>query len=425
MRNGIFPAKRLIMLSFIPLILFSLSFRFNILIAVGLCIDAIFFLLILFDLFLSPDFKKKLVINVIAEKYFVLDRYSEFKLSIENKNGLWVKFNFLLDLDISFDREYSHQLLKIGPKETRDITMKIFPSRRGEFKSSLFFVKGRSLLGFLTFYRKYKHELTINVYPTTYSQGESFRFLNKEIKKIEGYQKNKVIGDGKDFQMLRDYVKGDEFNKIDWNKTAKTKKPLVRVYRLENNFELSIMIDCGRLMSTEIKGMSMLDYAVNTSLVLAYAGIKGNDSVSFTAFGSNIIKYVPPSKNIRTIQRLNLVLTDLQYEFAESNYQTAFGFIKTKLSKRSLVVLFTDIIDDTNIKTYHKYLSMLKKKHIVLLVLLRDKILFEAADGIPGKTLSVYTKAAACDMILRRNKTIMNLKRLGIEVLDLFFNFDV
>jgi uncharacterized protein (DUF58 family) len=272
----------------------------------------------------------------------------------------------------------------------------------------------------LNIYRKFNHTLKINVVPTTFSKNESFRFLQKIIKKYEGKQKNILFGDGKNFEMLRDYNKGDEFGKIDWKITARRRKPVTRIYRLENNFELSIMIDCGRMMSTEIKGLSLLDYAVNATIILSFAAIKGNDSVSFTAFGSDIKKYIPSSKNIKIIKKLNYTLTDLQYEFAESDYHLAFSFIKSKLSKRSLIVLFTDIIDDSNIKIYHKYLSILKKKHIVLLVLLKDKNLFDTAESIPNKNTTIYTKAAAVDLILRRNKTIYNLKKLGIEVLDLF-----
>ena len=419
MRNGIYPTIKTLLLFTIPLLLIICSFWIQFVSYIGLSLNLFLIIIIFFDLYLSPGYKN-LEIKVEFEKYIKLNKYTNFTLTVNNKNKIPAKLYILLDLDISFNRNYSKKLIKIPPLQKTEIKLKIFANRRGFYESKNFFIKGISLFGLLNIYRKFEHSLKINVVPTTFSKSDSFRFLQKIIKKYEGKQKNKLYGDGKDFEMLRDYIKGDEFGKIDWKITAKRRKPVTRIYKLENNFELSILIDCGRMMSTEIKGLSLLDYAVNASIILSFAAIKGNDSVSFTAFGSNIIKHISSSKNIKIIKKLNYTLTDLQYEFAESDYHLAFSFIKSKLSKRSLVILFTDIIDDSNIKIYHKYLSMLKKKHIMLLVLLKDKNLFNIAESIPGKYNSIYTKAAAVDLILRRNKTIYNLKRLGIEVLDLF-----
>lgn len=420
MRNGFSLTKKALLLFLIPLLLIIISFFVPYLHLIAIGFNIILIITIILDLFLSPDYKNKVSISFKFDNYLKLDQYSKFKVIVENSNKLPVQFYVLMDLDTSFDRNYSRQKIKIKPLEKAAITLKIFPERRGLFKSKLYFIKAKSIFRLVNIYRKYQHDLTINVVPTTFVQGDSFRFLQEKIKKFEGYQKNRRIGEGSDFEMLRDYIKGDEFGHIDWKATARRRKPVSRLYRLENNFELSLMIDCGRLMATEVKGVSLLDYAVNAAVVLSYAAVKGNDSVSLTAFGSQIIKYIPPSKNLKTIKRLNYALSDLQYQFAESDYQTAFGFIRSKLNKRSLIVLFTDIIDDSNLKIYHKYFSLIKKKHIVLLVLLRDKNLFQTADSIPGTKTSIYTKAAAVDLVLRRNKAIFDLKRLGIEVLDLF-----
>lgn len=421
MKNGIYPSKKTLLLFIIPLIILIFSifiYWLSWLPIIGL--NILFVLFILFDGFISPDYKKKVEITISIIDHFKINSYNNFLIKIHNKNKIGTKFYLMLDLDYSFDRLYSKKILKVRPLQKKEIKLKIFAKRRGEFESKQFFIKGKSIFGLLFFYRCFKHSINFKVAPYIKNINQNFKIIQKKIKKIEGFQKNYLIGDGSDFEMLRDYIKGDEFNKIDWHATSRLKKPITKVYRLENKLEIAIMIDCGRLMATEVNGMSLLDYAVNSALILSYSAIQGYDKVSLTCFGNDIIKYIPPIKSNKDIKKLDYVLTDIKHQNIESNYQTAFGFIKQKLFKRSIIIILTDIIDDSNVKIYHKYLSLLKKKHIILLVLIRDKNLFKVGKSLLSNRLTLFTKTAAADLILRRNKTIHDLKKLGIDILDLY-----
>ncbi len=420
MRNGVFPTRLALFLFIVPLLIFILSLFIKIMLFIGLGADLLLFLMILLDGFISPNLKNKLKIDIDIPGSFKINSYNDFILTIENENKIPAKFYFLFDFDYSFDRTYSQKLLHIEPLDKKEIRLRIFAKRRGEYRAEKYFIKGRSLFGLLYFYSKGECDVTVKVVPFISNVNETFKIIQKKIKKIEGFQKNYLIGDGSDFEMLRDYIKGDEFSKIDWKATARQKKPITRVYKLENILEVAIMIDCGRIMGTEVKGMSLLDYAVNSALILSYSAVKTNDRVSLTCFGNDIIKYIPPIKNKKDVKKLNRVLTDIEYQNLEPNYQTAFAFIKQRLPKRSIIIILTDIIDDSNIKIYHKYLSVLRKKHIVLLVLIRDKNLFTIGESLLSDRINIFTKTASADLILRRNKTIYNLKRLGIDILDLY-----
>ena len=420
MKDGINFTKKTLILFIIPFFLIIFAFIRKEFLFIAIIFDLILIFVILLDFFLSPNYKKNITIDLIIEKDFRINCYNHFKILVDNKNKLSVNFYFLTDLDFAFDREYSKKILKVEPSSQKEIELKIFAKRRGLFEINNVYIKGKSLFGFIYFFVKISHKKTFRVIPLISRLNENFKIVQKQIKLNESIQKTNVVGDGLDFEMLRDYIKGDDINKIDWKATARRVKPITRVFRMENSLDIAIMLDCGRIMSTEVDGMSLLDYAINSSIILSYSAVFGGDKVSLLCFGEDIIKYIPPTKNKKDIKNLSVALSGLEYQYVESNYQTAFGFIKNKLSKRSLVIIFTDIIDDSNIKIYHKYLSILSKKHIVLLILLKDKELFEIADTNPSKRLNIFTKTATYDMILRRDKTIHNLKRLGVDVLDLF-----
>jgi uncharacterized protein (DUF58 family) len=416
----IVPSWRVIILFLVPIPLMVASIFVSWLLWIAVAIDALLLLGIVIDIILLPATGNNFTIKLDLPGYMQVHRNSTITIHVTNNHFLPVRFNLLLDLDFSFERTYSQRILLATPYMNNSIPVKVFARRRGTFPVTRCFVKMYSFFGLVIHHQTLALSDVVKVVPSTSSLNETFSLLQANRKKYEGRQRNRILGQGMDFEMLREYYKGDDFNKIDWKATARRRKPITRIYRMENNFDVSIMLDCGRLMTAEIGGMSLLDYAINSTMVLAYSAIKGHDKVSFTAFGSDIKKHIPPTRNKKIVKNLNHVLTDLDYEFVESNLQYAFNFVRKTLPKRSLIVLFTDIIDDSNIKIYHRYLSILMKKHIVMLILLRDKSLFEIASSKPGPDLTSYTIAASSDLILRRYKTIHDLEKLGIIVLDLF-----
>jgi uncharacterized protein (DUF58 family) len=420
MRNGITPRKKVFFLFLLPLLLIVASFWVKSLLPAAFILDGIILIAILIDLAISPGYKKDLKLDLEIPKGFAVHTENSCTLKIQNRNRFPLKFHFLLDLDVCFKRDYGKELIRVYPKDIYEHKFKLTGNRRGDFRVKNIFIKGVSLLGLLTFYRKFPMDLLIQVSPSLSFHSSSLKLVQKEIRRSEGSHKNRVFGDGTNFEMLRDYIKGDEYSRIDWKASARRKKPVTRIYRIENSLDISILLDSGRLMATEIEGMSMLDYAIHASLILSYAAAKNNDRVSLTVFGKDIIRSIPKTKDMKVVKKMKAALSDIQYDFYESDYQTAFSFLQSSLNKRSLIVIFSDMIDDSNSKIYYKHLSLIKKNHMVLLVLLRDKTIFELADQKIDSSKAIYLKAAAADMALRRSKTIAGLRKLGVEVLDLF-----
>lgn len=416
----IFPRRVVLYLFLIPLPLFVIGFWVKNFILLGLGINICIIFLILFDLFISPNLKKKVIIKIIQPTFFKMNSYNKIKIKIENKNKLSIHFNMLLDLNIAFDRRYSEKVFVSQGNSSREEKIKIFARRRGEFISKFIFIKVKSFLGLLSIYQTYKQKINITVLPKAFFINSNFKIIKKLIQRAKGNQKTRIIGNGADFEMLRDYTKGDPFNRIDWKATSRKRKLITRVYQMQNVFEVFLMLDCGRISSTEVNGKSMLDYAIDSLLLLSYSAIKNNDHISFMAFGTKIIKHISRIKNLTGLKKLNAYMSKINSEMAESNYQSAFSFVKQNLKKRSLIVFFTDIIDDSGLNIYKKYLYLLNKKHIIIIVLLRDKNLFTISNTQAKDDLTIHQIIAANDLVLRRNKTIHELKKTGIIILDLY-----
>ncbi|MGA2142396.1 MAG: DUF58 domain-containing protein [Brevinematales bacterium] len=421
MRNSAVPGRIVIILLCIHLAAAVFSVLFKPLLQAGFILDGLLVLIMAIDIAASPGFGKGLSVELVIPEFMKINTENPCVLNVKNSYMFPVKFLFLLDLDVSFPRNYSKMPVTVYPESSSAYNFTLYPLRRGEFNIRRIYLKGPSLMGLWVLHANIKQNFLIKVVPSPSAQAESFRLIHKEIRKSEGNQKTIMFGDGTNFEMLRDYIKGDEFGKIDWKATARSGRPVSRIYRLENDLHLAVLLDCGRLMAAESGGMSALDHAIRASLVLSYAAAKNGDRVSLTAFGRDIIKYMPPTKDLKIVNRMKSALSGIQYDFSESDYRNAFSFLQSRLKKRSLAVIFTDLIDDSSKNIFYKHLSIIKKSHMVLLILLRDKTIFETADSSgPGGQPGIFAVAAAADMVMRRNRTIAELKRIGVEVLDIF-----
>ncbi len=420
MRNGVLPAPRALIAFSVPLAVSALAFVWPPALWVALAADGAALLVLLCDLLVSPWYGRRPRIEVRLPATMVINRFNEFLVRVVNDTRLPVRFRLLLDCDESFDRAYSRVEISAGPGETREEVVRLFARRRGVFPVRRFFIKGRSVLGLLNFFRRHALQAEVLVPPFIRPVNEVFRMVQKNIEVREGAQKSAFLGEGRDFEMLKAYAKGDDFNKIDWKATARLRTPVTRVYRLENTLEVALVVDCGRIMATEVDGMSLLDYAADAALVLSYAAVRNYDSVSLTCFGGDVRQHVPPIKHKRDLQRLSLALTMAEYEQREPDFGSALGFVARTLSKRSLVIVLTDLVDDSNCRVLESAFSVLRRRHLVLLTLIRDKRLFAAGESRIDRLLSIHVKAAAADLIMRRAKSIASLRRLGIDVLDVY-----
>ncbi len=420
MKNIAVPGKIVIALLCFPLVPIIISFFYKNFLPYGFIFDGIVAVIMLIDLAISPGFRRGISIHLNIPDDLKINAENPCLLKVRNSHMFPLKFYFLFDLDVSFHRDYGKIPVSVYPKGGVEHNFSLYPLRRGEYTINKIYLKGSSLLRFWTIHGTIEQKCAFRVVPSVTTQTSSFKLIQKEIRRSEGNQKTIIYGDGTNFEMLRDYLKGDDFGKIDWKASARSGRPVTRVYRQENNLHLAILLDCGRLMAAESGGMSSLDHAIRASLVLSYAAAKNGDRVSLTAFGKDIIRYMSQTKDIKIVNRMKSALADIQYDFSESDYRTAFSFLQSKLKKRSLVVIFSDLIDDSGRKIFYSHLSMIKKNHMVLLILLRDKSIFETADADIESEGRIFTMAAAADMVMRRNRTIADLRKIGVEVLDIF-----
>jgi uncharacterized protein (DUF58 family) len=217
---------------------------------------------------------------------------------------------------------------------------------------------------------------------------------------------------------LREYRTGDEPRIIDWKATARRSRPIVRVLEPEQEQTLIILIDRGRLMTAQVQGMQRFDWGLNASLSLALAGLNRGDRVGVAVFDSQVNTWIPPQRGQQQLFHLIERLTPIQPVLLEPDYVGAVTKVLSQQTRRALVVLITDVIDEIASAELLAALAKLQPRYLPFCVALRDPQIDEIAHHQTKDLTQAYARAVALDLLAQRELAFAKLKQKGVLILD-------
>ena len=307
--------------------------------------NGVLLLLILLDMFTCP-----------GSQNIPITRHMEEKLSLGTANPVIIKLtnksragvNVLVRDFFPSQLGELHSAIKIflPPGESREIKYSVHPSRRGEYSLGPMSVRVSGLLGLggRQFLMKDLHR--VRVYPNI--RGISnYRLLSRKNRLLrEGMKPSRLPGAGTDFESLRDYVPGDEYRRINWKATARRSRLVASQYQAEKSQNIFVVIEAGRMMAADIEGLSRFDHAINSALLLSYVAMEKGDRVGLMVFADEILAYIPPKRGRKQLNRIIESLYGLEPRPVEADYRRGMGYLTARNRKRSLVVLYTDLVDE-------------------------------------------------------------------------------
>jgi len=225
-------------------------------------------------------------------------------------------------------------------------------------------------------------------------------------------------GQGSEFTSLRDYAVGMDPRSIDWKRSARTRALLAKEYEAERNHHIVLAFDTGHLMMERIGGLTRLDHMVNAGLGLAYSALKGGDRVGLFSFDSQVRSLVRPLGGMTAFNHIQLHLAAIENSTDETNYTLGMTRLSESLTRRTLVVLFTDFVDTTTAELMRENLGRLAVHHFVVFVALKDPFLTDVADGEINSTKDISRSVTATELLKERKLLFSRLRRQGILCLE-------
>jgi uncharacterized protein (DUF58 family) len=415
----IYPRPRLIFVALAPGMLSFALFLFEPMLWLVLAVDAILLLLLVADLLTLPR-KRSFAIEREAGRIASLKKPHQVKLTLVNLSTRGYSITLRDGVPDELNPEPAEFQRQIASRCRLSVEYLLRPSRRGAFIIDNLYLSVESRLGFWRRLLVYAQATKINVYPDLQQLAHYALLARTNRLSLLGVRKARRVGQDHEFERLRDYAIDDNYKHIDWRSTARRQRLTVRDYQSSQSQRILFLIDCGRMMTNEAAGLSLLDHSLNAMLMLSYVALRQGDSVGMLTFSDEIHNYVPLRGGMNQMNRLLYASHDRFPLLTESRYDLAFRYLASHCRKRSLVILVTNVIDEVNSTQIDRYLSNLVGRHLPMGILLRDRNLFEAVEVEHPAEEQLWRAAAAADILAWRHQVLNDLKRQGIMALDVF-----
>ncbi len=312
----------------------------------------------------------------------------------------------------------------IGSHTLTELTYHIFPPRRGAYQWPGIALRQNSAWGLLI--RSWRLPVTtkVDVYPDLI--GLRLLSVRLSLEASGSLRRRRHALGGTEFSELRDYNVGDDLRLLDWKATARRGRPLVRLLEPERDQPLIILLDRGRLMTAQVAGLKRFDWALNATLSLALAGLRRGDRVGVCVFDNDIHTWVGPQPGQSHLSHILGQLYNLEPVLTESDYVAVVSRVLNQYTRRALVVLLTDIVDDIASSELLAAMARLSPRFLPFCVALRDpqvdalalQPLAKTEQRLADQVQGLYTQSVALDLMQQRRVAFAKLKQQGVMVLD-------
>jgi uncharacterized protein (DUF58 family) len=340
------------------------------------------------------------------------------ELTLHNHSGKAIRARILDNVPVELRLEApDSELIAEGHAES-SVSYGILPRKRGDASLGSVYIRYQSPLRIAECWAAADLKQDVCVYPNLREAQQHSIYLirSRQIDLEKRYSRRR--GMGREFESLREYREGDDFGDICWSATARRGKLITRLYQIERSQTIWLAVDCGRLMRTEIAGLSKLDYAVNAALSLAQVALGSGDRVGLLAYGQKVRHRVFPYRGSAHLRQLMDRFAVVREESAEADHLQAASTLLSSQKRRSLIVWLTDLAETAMTPEVIEAVGQMMSRHLVVFVVIGQPDLGELANQAPASVSAMYLTAAAQELTQRREVLLAKLRQHGVHTVE-------
>jgi uncharacterized protein (DUF58 family) len=340
--------------------------------------------------------------------------FNDVRLVVESAYPFPVSIDVIDEIPVIFQRRDILFKLRMKPGGREEICYRLRPVERGEYGFGRVLLYVTTALGMACRRIKCASAVDIAVYPS-YVLLHRYELMALHNNLTEpGIKKMRRIGHNTDFEYIKEYTAGDDYRTVNWKASARRHFPMVNVYRDERAQQVYCIIDKGRIMQNAFRGMTLLDYAINASLVLSFIALRRDDKAGLATFAETFETFIPAGKQTGQMQLILDSLYRQQATFGESDYSSLYVHLRKHVGKRSLLIIYTNFDTAVGMERQVEYLRQLARRHVVLAVFFEDTEMQALADRKPSSMEDYYRQVIAGKFIFEKQQMIVKLRQHGV-----------
>lgn len=351
--------------------------------------------------------------RILPEKFSNGDK-NPVVVSINNYYTFPVNAKVIDEIPEQFQERNFFIKRKVKTASTDDFQYFLRPVTRGEYCFGNLNIYVSSPLKLIAKRYTFNKDAMVAVYPSFIQlrKYDLIAFSNNLMQ--YGVKKIRRIGHTMEFEQIKEYVQGDDIRTLNWKATAKKNALMVNQFQDEKSQNIYMIIDKGRTMKMPFDGMSLLDYAINATLVLSNVILKKHDKAGMFSFSKKVENRVVAEKRTSQMQKIMEALYAVKTDFFESDYSRLYADVKKNINQRSLILLYTNFDTLDGLYRQLPYLKGIAKNHLLVVVFFQNTELYKITTTKAQTIQEVYDKAIAEKFIFEKKLIAQELKKYGI-----------
>jgi uncharacterized protein (DUF58 family) len=336
---------------------------------------------------------------------------------IKNQGNFKIKLQAYDEIPFQFQWRGLQFSLQLSGGEEKVLEYKLRPVERGEYFFGNFnahvstfthLVSRRVLAG---------REEMAPVMPSVIQMNKYELMAFARISSFEGIKKIRRLGHSYEFEKIKQYSQGDDIRSINWKATGRRNNLMVNQYEDERSQQVYIIIDKSRNMHMPFNGLSLLDYSVNTSLVLANIALKKYDKTGLITFSYAIGSTIPAERSQLQLKKIMNALYHEKPQSFEANYDLLYRSVKNIVKGRSLIMLYTNFESMYAMERALPVLQKINKQHLLVLIIFENTELHSFVRGKAEYVSDIYAQTITQKLLNEKKQIVSKLRKYGIQTI--------
>lgn len=338
-------------------------------------------------------------------------------IQLENLYTFKIQLKLIDELPFQYQKRDFEIKTQLNRREVKKITYTLRPLERGEYYFGNLNVFANSPLNFMARRYQFAKDAMVPNYPS-FLQLRQYMLMAFSNRIFEyGLKKIRRIGNTMEFEQIKEYIQGDDIRNINWKATAKKNQLMVNQFQDEKSQPVYSIIDKGRVMKMPFNGLSLLDYAINATLVISNVALMKQDKAGMMSFSNKIENRVAAERRPSQMNLILETLYNLKTDFIESDFSRLYADVRRNITQRSLLLLYTNFETLDALHRQLPFLQGLAKNHLLVVIFFENTELKELIEHDAHSTFEIFQKTIAEKFAYEKRLIVNELQKYGIQVI--------
>lgn len=416
MFNSFYLNKRLYIVLAVIVVTFIIAFSFPMFFIVGKVFLVVYLLTIVAEFFYLNKCSKYIDVSREVEEKLSLGDKQHVIYTLENKNQVALHIEVHDELPFQFQQRAFIADFKIDKNKVITQNFTIQPFERGQYAFGHINVFLRlPIPGLISYKKVISKPQNSKVYPSIIQMRKYALQVFSKTASLIGIRKTRRIGESNEFEHIRPYQQGDNIKTINWKATSRERELMVNQFQDTKSQRVYCIVDKGRSMKMPFYNMTLLDHAINSTLIISNIILKKYDKVGLITFSDKIGSLIKAKSLSGQLEHISHHLYRQKTDFKESNFQKLYYILRKQLNQRSILLLYTNFEHEIDLERNLKFLKLISQKHLLLIIFFIDTELESFADKQPTTLKDIYDITFAKQSLISKQKVAYKLKINGIQ----------